>query len=533
MTYDAIVVGGGHNGLVCAAYLGRAGLRVLVLERRHLVGGACVTEEIFPGFRFSTTSYVCSLLRPEIVRDLHLRARGFELLPVATAFVPFPDGRSLLLGLGEREDGEQLARFSPRDAEAYPRYLHAIERLAAVVRPVLSAAPPGGLPSAADVGAYLRAARRFLQLSRAERGWLAKAITMSSGAFLSEWFESDEVKGAFAASGSIGVWGGPSTPGTAFVMLHYSLGDVTGTPGVWGFVRGGMGGLAEALAAAARSHGVEIRTEAPVERILVRDGRAAGVVLETGEEIEARLVASGVDPKRTFLGMLDRAELPVDFAEAVERIRFTGNSAKVNLALSELPDFTALPGDGPHLRGDLQIVGSGLADLDRAFEEYRAGRVSSEPYMDIVIPSTVDDTLAPPGRHVMSIAAKYVPFSPVDGEWTEASREAFADRVIETLGRYAPSLPGAVLHRQVLVPKDYEEIYGLTGGNIVHGDMATDQLFLMRPVYGWARYRTPIRDLYLCASGAHPGGGVMGAPGRNAAREIARDLRARRLLGRR
>lgn len=528
MRYDVVVVGGGHNGLVCAAYLGRAGLRVLVLERRHIVGGACVTEEIFPGYRFTTTSMVCSLVRPDIIRTLGLHRHGFDLIPMGTSFTPFPDGRSLLLGRSEKEDHEQIAAISPRDAEVYPRFLRLMGRLADVIRPTLDMTPPGGIPSREDLAALLKSGRRFLGLSRFERSQLVKVLTASASAFLSEWFESDQMKGEYAATGSIGIWGGPSTPGTAFPIMHHSLGnmtDETGTPGVWGFVRGGMGALAEAIASAARSYGVEIRTEASVARILVHDGRTTGVVLERGEEIEAGSVASGADPHQTFVRMMDRSELPEEFAVAVERIRYTGNVAKVNLALSELPDFTALPGDGPHLSGDMQIIGEGISRIERGFREFEQGNVSSEPHMEIVLPSTVDDSLAPPGRHVASIALRFVPYHLAEGEWNDARREEVGDRVIEVLGRYAPNLPGAVIHRQVLTPKDLEDVFGLTGGSSVHGDLAADQLFFMRPVYGWARYRTPVRGLYLCGSGAHPGGGVMGAPGRNAAREIIRDRR--------
>ncbi len=526
---DVIVLGGGHNGLVAAAYLAAAGLKTLVVERRPIVGGACVTEELLPGHRFSTASYVCSLLRPEIIRDLRLRERGLEILPCRASFTPFPDGRSLLLGLGEDEDARQIARFSTRDAEAYPRFIAAVSRVADVIRPALSITPPDpSAPGLAGALEMLKLGRRFRKLARADQALLLKAMTMSCADLLDEWFESPELKASLAPTGTIGTYGSPRTPGTAFVFLHYALGEVDGSPGSWGFVRGGMGGVAEALASAARSHGATIRVGAAVERIVVRDGIASGVVLEGGEEIRSRIVVSNADPKRTFLRMVERSHLPPEFVRAVENLRCRGNSAKINLALSELPDFTGLPGDGPHLRGSIQIAGGEPGYLEEAFADYESGRPSRNPYLEIVIPSTVDGTLAPPGRHVMSISVKFVPYRLAEGDW-ESHREELGDRAIETLAAYAPNIRRAVVFRQVLTPLDLEEKFGLTGGNICHGDMALDQLFVMRPLLGWARYRTPLGHLYLCGSGTHPGGGVMGAPGRNAAREILKDLRRGRL----
>jgi len=524
---DVIVLGGGHNGLVAAAYLAAAGLKTLVLERRPLVGGACVTEELLPGHRFSTASYVCSLLRPEIVRELRLRERGLEILPCLTTFTPLPDGRSLLLGLDPGSDARQIARFSGKDAEAYPRFNAAIARAADVVRPTLSMTPPDlPSPGLADALRLLRLGNRFRKLPLADQTLLLKLMTMSCADLLDEWFESPELKASLAAVGTIGTRGSPRTPGTAFVFLHYALGEVDGSAGTWGFVRGGMGGVADALAAAARANGATIRVGAAVERILVKDGSARGVVLEGGEEIRGRVVVSNADPKRTFLRLVDRADLPPEFVRGIETLRCTGNSAKINLALSELPDFTALPGDGPHLRGAIQVCGEDPVYLEDAFDDFESGRPSRKPYLEIVIPSTVDATLAPPGRHVMSISVKFAPYRLADGDW-DSEREGLGDLALATLADYAPNIRRAVVYRQVLTPLDLERVYGLTGGNICHGDMAPDQLFVMRPLLGWARYRTPIANLYLCGSGAHPGGGVMGAPGRNAAREILKDLRRR------
>jgi phytoene dehydrogenase-like protein len=524
--YDAIVVGGGHNGLVCAAYLAGRFDRVLVLERRHVVGGATITEEIHPGFKYLTLSYVTTLFRPEIIADLELRKYGYELIPLENSFIPFLDGR--YLALGPENEQEEIARFSKRDAEVWPEYGATLARLAAALRPMLAATPPD-LASLrpGQLLDMLPMARALKGLSSFDRSQLVKVMTLSTSAFLDEWFESEELKTMLAAGGSIGIWGGPSTPGTAFVMMHYAIGDVTGVPGVWGQVRGGNGALAEAIAASARARGAEIRTDAEVARIRTRDGKAIGVTLASGEELDAPIVASGADPKRTYLGMLDRSELPPDFVAGMERYRTTANSAKVNFALSGLPSFTALPGEGAHLTGDIQIAGNSRAYLERAFDALKYGAWSPEPYMDLFLPSIKDPTLAPSGGHVLGAAVKYVPYELADGPWTDARREELGDLVVATIAKYAPNIADLILHRQVITPLDYETEYGLTGGNIVHGDMAIDQLFSLRPLLGWARYRSPIANLYLCGSGAHPGGGVMGASGRNAAREIIKDHRFR------
>jgi phytoene dehydrogenase-like protein len=527
--YDAIVVGGGHNGLVCAAYLAERFDRVLVLERRHIVGGAAITEEVFPGFKYLSLSYVLSLFRPEIIRDLDLHRFGYELIPMAYSFNPFPDGRYLLLGAGD--DHAEIAKFSERDAEAWPRYNAMVSKLADVLRPMMNSAPPDlDSISPSQLLEMAPMAKAFQGLSRFARSQFVKAMTMSTSSFLDEWFESEEIKTMLAANGSIGIWGSPSTPGTALVMLHYAIGDVTGKPGTWGLVRGGNGAFSEAIAASARARGVEIRTETEVARIRTRDGSAVGVTLGTGEEIDAPIVASNADPKRTYLGMLDRAELPADFVIGIERYRTNGNSAKVNFALSGLPSFTALPGNGPQIEADIQLGGATREYLERAFDDFRYGEWSREPYMDLVIPSTLDPSLAPEGKHVMSAAVKYVPYD-LNGGWSDQRKEEFGDLVVATIERYAPGFSGLILHRQVISTKDYETEYGLTGGNISHGDMAFDQMFAMRPLLGWARYRSPVRNLYLCGAGAHPGGGIIGAPGRNAAREIIKD--SRRRFGRR
>jgi phytoene dehydrogenase-like protein len=373
----------------------------------------------------------------------------------------------------------------------------------------------------------LKSGWRFRRLPRPDQALLIKMMTMSCADLLDEWFESPPLKALLGPTGTIGTYGSPRTPGTAFVFLHYALGEVDGVRGAWAFVRGGMGRISEALAAAARARGAIVRVDAAIERILVRDGRARGVVLAGGEEIAGRVVVSNADPKRTFLGLVGRAHLPEEFARGIESIRCRGNSAKINLALGELPDFTALPGDGEHLRGGINIVGADPDHLERAFDDYRAGRPSRGPFLEITIPSTVDKTLAPAGRHVMGISMKFVPYALADGDW-ESRREALGDLAIDTLAAHAPNIRRAVVHRQVLTPRDFEDRFGLTGGNICHGEMAPDQLFVMRPIYGWARHRTPIDGLYLCGSGAHPGGGVIGTAGRNAGRAVLHDLRRAR-----
>lgn len=527
--YDAIIIGGGHNGLVTAAYLARARRSVLVLERRSILGGACVTEEIHPGFRGSTTSYVCSLLRPAVVEELRLHDHGFELLPCDTSFAPFPDGTSLLLGLDDDLDAQAIGRFSRKDAEAYPRFNAAMGRMADFLRATLDVTPPDlASPGLGDAFELLKQGLRVWRLSRADRELFIKVMTLSVESMLDEWFESPKLKANLAGSGTIGIYGGPSTPGTAYVLLHHLLGEAGGEPGAWGFVRGGMGGVSQAMASAARSHGATLRTDAAVDHVMIEDGVARGVVLESGEEIRSRVVISNADPKRTYLDLVSPGELPEDFRRGIENFRCVGNSGKVNLALSALPDFTSLPGDGPHLRGSIQICGGDMRYLERAFQDFCEGRPSAGPYMEIVIPSTVDDSLCDPGCHVMSISIKYMPMDLAEGEWKDREDE-LADLAVDVLSEYAPNMKDIVVGRHVLTPASLEEVYGLTGGNVFHGDMAADQLYSQRPLFGWAQYRAPIRNLYLCGAGAHPGGGVMGAAGRNASREIEKDFRRGRL----
>jgi phytoene dehydrogenase-like protein len=521
--YDAIVVGGGHNGLVTAAYLAGAGRRVLVLERRDVVGGACVTEEVFPGFKVSTAAYVTSLFRPEIVRDLRLADHGFQVLARdPSSFTPFPDGRSLTMGPDRALTLKEIAQFSARDAERYPDYEAMLERVADLVEPTLTIGPPDLVrPGLGDLRALLTLGRAFRRLGNRA----AEAVDILAGAarpILDRWFESEQLKATLATDAIIGAMASPSMPGTAYVLFHHVMGETDGRRGVWGYVRGGMGGLTQALAAAARARGADIRCGAEVARILVRDGAVTGVALAGGDEFRAPIVASNADARITFTRLLDPGLLPADFVEAVARISYDSASLKINVALAELPDFRARPGTapGPQHRGTIHICPD-QDYIERAYDDAKYGRPSARPVLECTIPSVVDPSVAPPGRHLMSMFVQYAPYALREGTWDER-RDAFADRCFALLDEYAPNFSRSVLARQVLTPLDLERVFGLTGGNIFQGAMTPNQLFSFRPVPGWARYRTPIRGLYLCGAAAHPGGGVMGAPGLNAARAILR-----------
>jgi phytoene dehydrogenase-like protein len=518
-SYDVLVVGGGHNGLACAAYLARAGRKVLVLERRSRIGGAAVTEEVFPGFRFSVFSYVVSLLRPEIIRELELPRHGLHILPLESTLTPLPDGNYLAQCNDHHPTRRELARHSLRDAEAYDEFGLMLHQMARVVKPLLAMAPPDPTSlSLREVRALARLGRYFRDLRKADFNRLMKLLTMSSADFLDEWFETEALKATKSASGIIGTLAGPRSPGTAYVLLHHYMGELDGVFRAWGFAKGGNGSVSAAIAAAARAAGAEIRCDAPVRNIHVSYGRARGVLLESGEQIPAKLVVSGADPRRTFLELVGEKHLPGEFVESIRQFRFRGASAKVNLALGELPDFTCLPGPGAHLRGAISISPS-VAYLERAYDDAKYGEPSRQPYMDIVIPSLLDPQMAPPGKHVMSIFVQYAPYQ-VNGGWTDARREALGDTVVDTLSQYAPNLKQATLHRQVITPADIERSLGLAEGNIFQGELTLQQMFFLRPVPAWARYRTPLAGLYQCGAGTHPGGGVMGASGRNAAMQI-------------
>ncbi len=521
-SYDVVVIGGGHNGLVNAAYLARAGKKVLVLERRHVLGGAAVTEEVFPGFHFSVCSYVVSLLRPEIIRELDLPRHGLEILPLDGTFTPMPNGDYLWRMSDHARTRREIYRHSPVDAEAYDEYAKAMVDMARFVKPILSMVPPDplsfdlpGLARLLDLG------RRFRGLSRANQRNLVQLMTMSAVDLLDQWFETDVLKATMSASGIIGTFLGVRSPGTAYVLLHHYMGEIDGAFRSWGLSRGGTGAISLAIAGAAREAGAEIRTRAAIERIKARNGRAVGVVLEGGEEVQAKAVVSSLDPHRTFLTLCEPGVLDDEFLEEVRRYKLRGSSGKVNLALDALPDLKSLPGPGAHLRGAISISPS-VEYMERAYDDAKYGEFSRRPYVDIVIPSLTDPSVAPPGKHVMSCFVQYAPYALRQGTWDER-REAFGDTVVDTVSEHAPNLKKIIVHRQVLTPLDLEREWGLTEGNIFQGELSLEQLFFLRPVPGWARYRTPLRGLYMCGSATHPGGGIMGAPGRIAAKELLSD----------
>lgn len=519
--FDAIIIGGGHNGLACAAYLARAGRKVLVLERRHVLGGAAVSEQVFDGFTFSVCSYVVSLLRPWIIRDLELPRHGLRILPLDSTFTPFQNGRSLLRTSDAAASRREVAAFSPKDAEVYPEFGRAMVEMSRFAKSIIDqrAQDPTSLHPA-ELVEMMKLGRRVQSLGIDGLATHLKMLTMSAVDFLSEWFESEELIAPMSISGIIGTFLGVRSPGTAYVLLHHYMGEIDGSFRSWGLAEGGTGRVSLAIAAAAREAGAEIRTETPVERVLLKDGRATGVVLESGDEIEADIVVSGLDPRLTFQGLVGEEHLDDEFNAAIRRFKLRGSSGKVNLALDALPEFSSRPGDGPHLRGDITIA-PGLDALERAYDQAKYGEYSSRPFMDVVIPSLTDPSVAPPGKHVMSIFVQYAPYHIKEGAsaWPD-HREAFGDTVIDTLSEYIPNLKEIILHRQVLTPYDLEQEFGLSEGNIFHGELSLEQLAFLRPAPGWARYRTPIKNLWMCGSGCHPGGGVMGAPGGLAAKEI-------------
>jgi phytoene dehydrogenase-like protein len=521
ITYDAIVIGAGNNGLVTAAYLARAGRYVLLLEQRRVVGGTMDTREMFPGFKYDSGPSGVGWIHPRVIRDLKLHRFGLELLtPAPALFAPAPDGASLLLTGDKPETAAAIGHFSVADGKRWMAYGAHVSQLTAFLAALYSATPPQPIGAGAgDLLPLFGLGGALRQLGRRGSVELLRTLPMSVVEFLSEWFETELLKGALGAVGVTGLFQGPYASGTAYVLLHHLLGsDGSGLRSLQ-LVRGGTGNLSAALAAAAKRHGVEIRTAASVQHIGVQKGRVTGVVLGNGEQIAARQVISSADPRHTFLDLVDPTTLDPTFLRQVRNIKFRGACAKVNLALAEVPRFTWQPEAPSHLRGRIRISPS-LDYLERAFDDAKYGTVSQSPYLEIIIPSLHDPTLAPEGKHVMSIWMQYAPYRLKEGGWTAARREALGEAVVKTLVEYAPNLAGAILHRQVLTPLDLEEGFGLSEGHLYHGELTLDQILFMRPVPGWGQYRTPIHNLYLCGAGTHPGGGVVGASGFNAAREI-------------
>ena len=519
---DVVILGAGHNGLVCAFYLAKAGLKVTVLERRHVVGGAAVTEEFHPGFRNSTASYTVSLLNPKVIADMELSRHGLRVVERRVSnFLPLPDGRHLLAGEGRTQ--AEVAKFSARDAERLPEYERRLEVVAAILRDWILKAPPnmveGGwaamLPELLKAGSL---GRRAAGLDVEGRRDLLDLFAKSAGDWLDGWFGSDPIKALFGFDSVVGNYASPYTPGSAYVLLHHVFGEVNGKKGVWGHALGGMGAITQAMAKACAEQGVEIRLESPAAEVLTERGRAIGAVTEAGETVRARAVVSNLHPRLLFERLVDDAVVPADFRQRIGNYQSGSGTFRMNVALSELPNFASLPGQGDHLTAGI-IIAPSLAYMDRAHASARLNGWSAEPIVEMLIPSTLDDSLAPPGQHVASLFCQHV-----DPALGDEHRDTVADLMIETVDRHAPGFKSSVLGRLALGPRDLERRFGLVGGDIFHGRLTLDQLFSARPVLGHADHRMPVPGLYLCGSGAHPGGGVTGAPGHNAARAVARDL---------
>tara|TARA_B100000902_G_scaffold397999_1_gene463405 strand:+ start:139 stop:1719 length:1581 start_codon:yes stop_codon:yes gene_type:complete len=516
--YDAIVIGGGHNGLTTAAYLGRAGKKVLVLEKRSVLGGAAVTEEVFPGFKFSVCSYVVSLMKANVIRELKLPRFGLEILPLESTFTPL-ENDYLIRTADSDQTYQEIARHSLRDAEAYTRFGPLMGQIGMAVRPILETIAPNAIrPSVSDLFNTKKLLDHVKTLSSEQFEYLTKLMTMSSADFLDEWFEFEPLKATMSASGIIGTFMGPRSPGSAYVMLHHYMGDIDGAFRSWGFQRGGTGEISMAIARSAEHFGVEIKTETSVNNVIIKNNKAVGVALDNGDEYHSDIVISGLDPKQSFLKLVNENDLPDEFVKDIKNFRIRGSSGKVNLALDGLPNFTCLPGDGHHLRGAISISPS-YDHLENAYDDAKYGNFSKKPFMDIILPSVLDPEMAPPGKHVMSCFVQYAPYK-INGGWNDKKREAFGDAVIDTLAQYAPNIKDIILHRQVLTPLDLESTFGLTEGNIFHGELTIQQLFSLRPAVRWADYTTPIKNYYQCGSGTHPGGGITGSPGEMAAKKI-------------
>lgn len=521
--YDAIVIGGGHNGLVNAAYLARAGKKVLVLEQRHTVGGATITEEVYPGYKFLIASYLISLLRPEIIQDLELARHGLEITPLESTFVPLPNGDYLADWPDHDATRHEIERHSKRDAEAYEEYTRVMKRLAIALRPLLGMIPPDPTSvSAKDLETMARVRGCLHDMRKDDFYTLARLMTMSAADFLDEFFEGEALKGTKCTSGIIGSFLGPRSPGSGYILLHHYLGELDGTFRAWGLARGGTGALSQAIASAAREAGVEIKTNSPVAQVNVKSGEATGVTLENGDEYSAGIVVSNADAKRTFLKLVDSRHLPEEFVSDINRYRIASPACKVNLALDGLPQFKSLPkGKEALLRGSIEIAPS-IDYVEQAYDDAKYGGWSRRPFMDALIPSLLDPGMAPPGKHVMSIFVQYAS-SDLEGGWNEEKKSQFLDIVIDTLAEHAPNLKNIIIHKHIMTPWDLERTIGLTSGHIFQGELALQQLFFLRPSPQWSNYRTPIRNMYMCGSSTHPGGCITGAPGRNAALAILED----------
>jgi phytoene dehydrogenase-like protein len=523
-TLDAIVVGAGHNGLVAACYLARAGLRVQVLERNPYVGGAAVSRQLYRDFTYSNCSYVCSLLRPEIMRTLELPRHGLQIIPYDGGCTLMSDGGHLALYDNHDALRREIARHSKRDAEAYDRYSRDVIRQCKFIKPLLLLEPPDPTSfKPRDLMSLLDLGQRLHRLGPERMYDTLRFWTMSAADFLDEYFESEIVKAHLAGSSIIGTALGPRSPGTAYVLLHHYMGEIDGTVGGWGFARGGMGAVSASLAASLQASGGTIRTDAGIDRIIVRGGRAIGVALHDGEEVHAPLVLSSMDVRRTFLDSVEPGELPGEFVQQVRNFKIRGSSGKLNIALDGLPRFPAVPAGAPCTRGDMHVTDT-LEMMERAYDDWKEGTWSRAPYIDMLIPSQIDPSMAPDGKHYMSVFVQYCPYELASGPWDDVKRKAFGDTVIDTIARHSPDFKSLILHAEVRTPFDIEREVGLTEGNIFQGELTMDQLLFNRPIPGYAQYRTPLRGLYLCGSSTHPGGGVMGAPGANAASAVLRDL---------
>ncbi len=526
--YDAVIVGGGHNGLVCACYLAAAGLSVAVFERRGIVGGAAVTEEFHPGFRNSTASYTVSLLHPNVIRDLRLVTHGLRIVerPIAN-FLPLPGNDYIKVGGGLAATQAEVARFSAKDADALPAYYAMLDAVADVLRALLLETPPNVGGGIHDLFQTWKVGGRLKRLSLAARRDLLDLFTKSAGDVLDTWFESDPIKATFGFDAVVGNFASPYTPGSAYVLLHHVFGEINGKRGQWGHAVGGMGAITQAMAAEARARGVALFTDAPVSRVLTRDGRVHGIVLVDGTEVAGHRVVANVNPKLLYQQLIEADALDLDFRQRIDAYRCASATFRINVALDTLPGFSCLPGDGPHVRSGI-IIAPSLGYMERAYFDARQYGWSREPIVEMLIPSTVDTSLAPEGKHVASLFCQHANPQLPDGRSWDTAKEEVADLMIATVDRHAPNFARSVIARRVLSPLDLEREFGLIGGDIFHGALSLDQLFSARPVLGNGHYRGPLKGLYMCGAGTHPGGGVTGIPGHNAAREILRDVRRRR-----